>query len=86
MLSEYLTANAIDRPKHGLSAPIEQWLRRPLRGWAESRLCPASLAADGFDASGLCANGDATLAGGRDARDVWTDLMYHQWREGRTAR
>ena len=26
MLSEYLPAKMIDRPKHGFSAPIEQWL------------------------------------------------------------
>ena len=81
MLSEYLPAKMIDRPKHGFSAPIEHWLRGPLREWAESLLRPAALEGDGFDAAVVRTNWDAVLAGRRDARDIWTALMYRAWRE-----
>ena len=81
MLSEYLPAKMIDRPKHGFSAPLEQWLRGPLREWAESLLRPAALEGDGFDAAVVRTNWDAVLAGRRDARDIWTALMYRAWRE-----
>ncbi len=81
MLSEYLPATMIDRPKHGFSAPIEQWLRGPLREWAESLLRPDSLEGDGFNTAVVRANWDATLAGRRDSRDIWTVLMYRGWRE-----
>ncbi len=81
MLAEHLPANMIDRPKHGFSAPIEQWLRGPLREWAESLLRPASLEGDGFDAAVVRGNWDAVLSGRRDSREIWTVLMYRQWRD-----
>jgi asparagine synthase (glutamine-hydrolysing) len=81
MLSEYLPAKMIDRPKHGFSAPIEQWLRGPLREWAESLLRPAALEGDGFDTPVVRRSWDAVRAGRRDARDIWTVLMYRAWRE-----
>lgn len=81
MLAEYLPAEMISRPKRGFSAPIEHWLRGPLRGWAESLLRVPSLEHDGFEATVVRRSWDAVLAGRRDARDIWTVLMYRAWRE-----
>jgi asparagine synthase (glutamine-hydrolysing) len=81
MLAQHLPAQLVSVGKWGFSAPIEVWLRGPLRPWAESLLQHAALEGDGFDARVVRAQWDAVLAGQQDSRDIWTVLMYRQWRE-----
>lgn len=33
----YVPANMLDRPKKGFAVPIDQWLRGPLKAWAQER-------------------------------------------------
>jgi asparagine synthase (glutamine-hydrolysing) len=42
-LYQHVPAALIDRPKMGFAIPLDEWLRGPLREWAEDLLQPASL-------------------------------------------
>ncbi len=80
MLGQHLPAELISARKSGFSAPIEVWLRGPLRPWAESLLQPAALEGEGFDARVVRMQWDAVLAGRQDSREIWIVLAYCQWR------
>ena len=71
LLRNDLPEPLIDVEKRGFGLPLEEWLRGPLRGWAESLLDPARLAREGwFEAVDVRA-----LSG--NAR--WRLLMFEQW-------
>jgi asparagine synthase (glutamine-hydrolysing) len=38
LLSRHLPSALVERPKMGFVAPIDRWLREPLRDWGESQL------------------------------------------------
>lgn len=38
VLSRYVDPSSFERPKSGFGLPVEEWLRGPLRAWAEERL------------------------------------------------
>jgi asparagine synthase (glutamine-hydrolysing) len=42
-LYQHVPAALIDRPKMGFAIPLDEWLRGPLREWAEDLLQPSSL-------------------------------------------
>mgnify|MGYP000683975308 CR=1 FL=1 len=66
----------------GFSIPIGDWLKGPLRDWAEDLLSEKRLSGDGLLDPGLVrATWKRLLAGhpGADAR-IWTVLMFQAWR------
>lgn len=48
VLEKYVPAALFERPKMGFGVPVGQWLRGPLRDWAESLLDPARINSTGL--------------------------------------
>jgi asparagine synthase (glutamine-hydrolysing) len=81
VLERHLPSSLIDRPKKGFSVPIREWLRGPLRAWAEAALDPDRLARDGFfRPETVDAVWREHLSGRFDwQRRIWTILMFQSW-------
>lgn len=48
VLYQYVPPALIERPKRGFAVPVADWLRGPLRDWADALLSPTTLAAQGL--------------------------------------
>ena len=74
-------ATLFDRPKAGFAVPVGQWIKGPLRDWAESLLDPRRLATEGyFDPGTVHARWDDHLSGRRDSTAaIWSILMFQAW-------
>jgi asparagine synthase (glutamine-hydrolysing) len=71
----------IERPKTGFSVPLVQWLRGPLRPWAEQRFAPSSMSGSPLDANSVQTTWTRFLNGHDGyAASVWTSLMFESWR------
>lgn len=81
LLYTHAPRTLFDRPKAGFAIPIGQWLRGPLRPWAEELLAPARIASEGyFDASAVAVRWRDHLSGRRDATAaLWAVLMFQAW-------
>jgi len=81
LLARYVPTKLTDRPKAGFNVPVGEWLRGPLREWAEKLLDPACL-----DQHGLLDNRSVQqlwqqhLSGWRNHKNlVWNILMFQSW-------
>jgi asparagine synthase (glutamine-hydrolysing) len=81
LLAEYVPASLTERPKRGFAVPLAQWLRGPLRGWAEDLLDERRLREQGLlDAARVRARWNEHLSGSRNAHDdLWTVLCLQSW-------
>lgn len=88
ILQQYVPHELIDRPKKGFSLPIGEWLRGPLRDWAEDLLRENRLKEDGYFHAGIVRNvWEDHLSGQRDLRHhVWALLMFQAWLDHRDMR
>jgi asparagine synthase (glutamine-hydrolysing) len=80
-LSRKVPRTLWDRPKTGFGIPLGEWLRGPLRDWADSLLSDRA-----WNDSWMLNNSviricwDRHLSGRRDhTRELWTVLMLRQW-------
>ena len=88
VLDRYVPRALVERPKMGFAVPIADWLRGPLREWAEDLLARDRLATAGLlDAREVRRNWDDHLAGrANNQRQLWAILMLQSWLAHRSAR
>jgi asparagine synthase (glutamine-hydrolysing) len=80
LLNRHLPRNLFDRPKMGFSLPLDEWLRGPLREWAESLLSTTKLSQQGFlNPKIVRAAWQEHLAGAPLANRLWSALMLQAW-------
>ena len=81
VLYRHVPRELIERPKAGFGIPVGQWLRGPLRDWAESLLDAQRLQAEGFfHPAPIRARWAEHLAGQRDhTTSLWAVLMFQAW-------
>jgi asparagine synthase (glutamine-hydrolysing) len=84
LLARRVPATLLDRPKKGFGVPVDDWVRGPMRDWAESLLDPARIEREGFlDAARLRAIWASHLAGEpRFGAALWRVLMFQAWLAG----
>ncbi len=83
VLYKYVPRQLIERPKAGFSVPIGDWLRGPLRLWAENLLDLNRLNAEGyFHSAPIRKKWAEHVSGKRNHTDsLWTVLMFQAWLE-----
>lgn len=83
VLYRHVPRELIERPKSGFAIPLGQWLRGPLREWAESLLDAARLRRGAYlDAAAVRRVWGDHLAGSRDwSARLWCVLMFEAWLE-----
>lgn len=81
VLYRHVPKALIERPKVGFGVPLEQWLRGPLREWAEDLLSPERLKRDGYLNSGLVRQKwSEHLSGRRNHQHaLWCVLVFQAW-------
>ncbi|MGY2083170.1 asparagine synthase (glutamine-hydrolyzing) [Blastococcus sp. SYSU DS0539] len=81
LLADVLPADLMDRPKMGFGPPLGDWLRGPLRSWAEDLLSPATLRRQGIlDVDAVRATWARHASGRRDhTNEVWNLLVFQGW-------
>jgi asparagine synthase (glutamine-hydrolysing) len=86
VLHQYVPRELIERPKAGFGVPVGEWLRGPLRDWAESLLDESRLVREGYlSPTPIRKAWTQHLSGHYDwTLRLWTVLMFQAWLEGNT--
>ena len=83
ILYKHLPPNLIDRPKMGFSLPMGQWLRGPLKDWAEALLDENRLIQEGFfNAKPIREKWMKHCLGDKNFEyQLWNVIMFQAWLE-----
>jgi asparagine synthase (glutamine-hydrolysing) len=81
VLEKYVPKHLVDRPKRGFHMPVADWLRGPLREWAEALLDESHLRQSGMlDPQPILRKWREHLSGvSRWDYHLWTVLMLQAW-------
>ncbi len=81
ILHRHVPRELVERPKSGFAVPIHDWLRGPLRDWAEDLLSEQALAGDGvFNVPPIRRLWAEHLSGQANRQyALWPVLMYQAW-------
>lgn len=82
VLKRYVPEVLFERPKMGFGIPVGDWIRGPMREWAEDLLSPSSIADGGWlNARVVRANWADHLSGKRNlVHRLWPVLMFLAWK------
>ncbi|NJO16435.1 MAG: asparagine synthase (glutamine-hydrolyzing) [Thioploca sp.] len=83
ILYRYVPKNLVERQKMGFGVPLDSWLRKPLRTWAESLLDETRLKQEGYFCPKLIREKwQEHLSGKRNWHyELWDILMFQAWLE-----
>lgn len=81
LLAKYIPPRLTDRPKTGFAIPLGDWLRGPLRDWAEALIDPGRLWNEGFfQIAPIQQKWREHLSGRRNWEYLlWDILMFQAW-------
>lgn len=81
LLNKHVPPQLAKKPKNGFAVPVGEWIKGPLRAWAEELLDPRSIRAEGwFDADLVASRWRAHLSGRCDSTAaIWAVLMFQSW-------
>jgi asparagine synthase (glutamine-hydrolysing) len=87
VLYRYVPSVLIERPKMGFAVPLDDWLRGPLRDWAEALISESSLKSGGYlDSEPIRQRWAEHMSGRRNwSQELWTVLMFQSWLQSRPA-
>lgn len=80
-LYRHVPKELLERPKQGFGVPINEWLRGPLKDWAESLLNESRLTQEGYFNAKLVRTAWEDFCNGRIGREqhLWCILMFQSW-------
>jgi len=83
VLYRYVPRELIDRPKMGFGVPVAEWLRGPLREWADTLIEEVRLRQDGYFKADIVRDTWLRHQSGREdcAMLLWPILMFQAWHE-----
>jgi asparagine synthase (glutamine-hydrolysing) len=81
LLYRYVPKPLVDRPKMGFAAPIDEWLKGPLRDWGDALLDPRLLRDQGFFRSDVVSQvwRDHLAGSVNEQRRLWPILIFQSW-------
>lgn len=81
LLYKHAPPALFERPKAGFAIPVAEWIKGPLRPWAEELLDPRRLADEGYlDIAVVQRRWNDHLSGVRDSTPaLWSILMFQAW-------